>query len=325
MARQLRQTWGSSALLALAIVCGGALAQGYPVKPVRLVNPFPAGGSSDTISRIVGQKLGAAIGQTVVLDNRPGAGGNLGAELVAKAPPDGYVLLVVLASHAINATLYKGLTYDLVKDFEPVIQLCSVTGILVAHPSLPVKSARELVAMAKARPGQLNFASAGSGTVTHLAGELFKTMVGVNLVHVPYRGSGPALIDVLGGQVPLMFANMPGTIQHVQSGKLRVLGVNSLKRSTLLPGVPTVAESGVPGFEASTWFGVLAPARTPREIVARLNADIARSLNAPDMAERFNEEGAVAAGGPPEQFGAFIRAEIEKWSKIVRASGARVD
>ena len=309
----------------MAILTCGACAQAFPTKPVRLIVPSAAGGSTDTISRILGQKLTAALGQAVVVDNRAGAGGNIAAEIVAKSPPDGYTLLIPYGGYAINPTLDKKLSFDPVRDFEPVIQICSVTGILVVHPSLPVKTVRELIALAKARPGQLNFASAGSGTVIHLAGELFKTMANVDIVHVPYRGSGPALNDLLGGQVAMMFANMPGTIQHVRTGRLRVLAVNSARRSPLLPEVPTVAEAAVPGYEASTWFGVLAPAATPKEIVAKLNTEIARVLGTPEMAEYFSNEGAVAVGGPPAQFGVFIKTEIEKWGKVVRASGARVD
>jgi len=311
--------------IAAAVVSHGALAQGFPAKPIRLVVPSAAGGSTDTISRILGHRLAGALGQSVVVDNRPGAGGNIGAEFVAKSAPDGYTLLVPFGGFAVNATLYRKLPFDPVKDFEPVIQLCSVTGILVVNPALPVKSVGELIALAKARPGELNFASAGSGTVTHLAGELFKSMAGINIVHVPYRGSGPALNDLLGGQVPIMFPNMPGTIQHVQTGRLRVLAVNSLKRSPLLPDVPTIAESGVPGYEASTWFGVLAPAGTPTDVVDRLNVEIGRVLSAPELTDHFGKEGAVAVGGTPEQFRVFIKAEIEKWGTVVRASGARVD
>lgn len=309
----------------ISFVSGGALSQGYPTKPIRIVVPFAPGGSSDTITRIVAQKLAGTLGQSVVIDNRSGAGGNIGAELVAKATPDGYSLMTVVGGHAINVTLYKKLSYDLMNDFDPVIHMVTVTGILVVHPALPVKSVKELIALAKARPGELNFASAGAGTVVHLAGELFKSMAGVDIVHVPYRGSGPALAALLGGEIPLMFPNVPGTIGHVQAGRLRVLAVNSAQRSPLLPDVPTVAEAGIPGYEASTWFGVLAPAGTPKNVVSKLNTEIARVLKAPEMVDALNREGAVAVGGPPEQFGSFIRAEIEKWGKVVRATGLRVD
>lgn len=325
MDRLLKLAVFCPAALAIAFLSGNAHAQEYPGRPLRVVVPFAPGGSSDTITRIVAHRLTGTLGQSIVVDNRPGAGGNIGAELVAKATPDGYSLLIVVGGHAINVTLYRRLSYDLMKDFDPVIHKVTVTGILVVHPSLPVKSVKELIAFAKARPGELNFASAGSGTVVHLAGELFKSMAGVNIVHVPYRGSGPALAALLGGEVSIMFPNMPGTIGHVQAGRIRVLAVNSGQRSPLLPDVPTVAEAGIPGYGASTWFGVLAPAGTPKNIVAKLNAEIARVLKAPEMVEALNREGAVAIGGSPEQFRAFIKAEIEKWGKVVRASGARVD
>ncbi len=302
-----------------------AFAQSYPSKPVRFVIPSAPGGSTDIVGRLVGQKLTASLGQTVVIENRPGAGGIIGTEVVSRAAPDGYTLLLAPGSHAINASLYRKLPFDTVKDFDAVIHICTLTGILVAHPSLPVRSVRELVAFARAKPGEVNFASAGSGTVTHLTGEMFKTMAKVDILHVPYRGSGPAAIDLLAGQVMLMFASMPGIIEHVKSGRLRVLAVNNSKRSALLPEVPTTSESGVPGFEASGWFGLLAPAGMPKDLVARLNTQIERVLGAPDIAERFRVEGASAAGGPPEKFGTFIREEITKWAKVVQASGARAD
>lgn len=312
-------------LSAIVFLSSGAFAQGYPQKPVRIVVPSAAGGSTDTISRVVAQKLASDIGGAVVVENRPGGGGNLGAEVVAKSPPDGYALVMVYAGHAVNVSLYPKLSYDLVKDFEPVIHVCMVASMLVVHPSLPVKSVKELIAFAKTNPGALNYASSGTGNISHLAGELFRSLAGVNIVHVPYRGTGPALIDVLGGQVPMMFPNMPGTMQHVQTGRLRVLGVNSEKRSALLPNVPTVAEAGVRGFEASTWFGLLAPAGTPRDVIARLNAATSRVLSAADVNERFGSEGAVVAGGPPEKFAALIKSEIEKWGKVVRSAGVRVE
>ena len=312
-------------LVTATSVPGSVLAQAYPHKPIRIIVPSAAGGSTDTISRVLAQKLVGDIGAAVIVENRAGAGGNVGAEAAAKSPPDGYALVMVYAGHAVNVTLYPKLNYDLVKDFEPVIHVCSVATMLVVHPSLPVKSVQELIAFAKARPGALNYASSGSGNVSHLAGELFRSLTGVNIVHVPYRGTGPALIDVLGGQVPMMFPNMPGTVQHAQSGRLRVLGVNSEKRSPMLPNVPTVAEAGVRGFEVSTWLGLLAPAGTPREITMRLNAATARVLSTADMNERLESEGAVGAGGPPEKLAALIKSEIEKWGKVVRAAGMRVE
>lgn len=325
MERLLKLSICCSAAVAVVFVSGAALPQRYPDKPVRVVVPSAPGGSSDTITRIVAQKLSGTLGQSIVVDNRAGAAGNIGADIVAKTPPDGYTLLVPFGGHAINATLYRKLPYDLVKDFDPVILMVTVTGMLVVHPSLPVKSVKELIALAKARPGQIDFATPGIGNVVHLAGELFKIMVGVNIVPVPYRGSGPALAALLGGEVPVMFPNMPGTIGHVQAGRLRVLAVNSGQRSPLLPDVPTLAEAGVPGYEASTWFGVLAPSGTPKDIISKLNTEIARVLKAPEMVQALDREGAVAVGGSPEQFGAFIKAEIEKWGKVVQATGVRAD
>jgi tripartite-type tricarboxylate transporter receptor subunit TctC len=312
-------------LSVFVLFCCNAFGQPYPSKPIRLVVPSAAGGSTDTVARLIGNALSANLGVPVVIDDRPGAGGNIAAEIVAAAPPDGYTLLIPYGGFAINPTLYKKLPFDPIKDFAPVIQICTVTGILVVIPSLPVNSVKELIALAKAKPGQLNFASAGSGTVTQLAGELFKTMAGVDIVHVPYRGSSLALTDLLGGQVQMMFANIPGTLQHVETGRLRILAVNSATRSPLLPNVPTVAESGLPGYEASTWFGVLAPAATPKETVAKLNTEIARVLGSKDIEAALKSDGAVPVGGSPEQFGTFVRAEIEKWGKVVRASGARAD
>ena len=314
-----------TALLALAGACSVVSAQAYPAKPVRLVVPSVAGGSTDVIARIVAQKLSASLGQPVIVDNRSGAAGNIASEHVAKSANDGYTLLVAYGGFSINPALYKKLPFDSVKDFDPVIQICSVTGILVVNPALPARTAGELIALAKSRPGQVSFASAGSGTVTHLAGELFKSMAGIEMLHVPYKGSSPALTDVLGGQVSAMFANMPGTLQHLRSGKLRVLAVTSAKRSPLLPEIPTIAEAGLPGYEAGTWYAVLAPAGTPKTVVARINTEIARALQATEMLEYLNSEGATPAGGTPEQFGAFLKTEFDKWSRVVRASGASVD
>jgi tripartite-type tricarboxylate transporter receptor subunit TctC len=304
---------------------GIVYAQGYPAKPVRMIVAFAPGGSTDTVTRALVQKLAPALGQSILVDNRPGAGGNVGTEIVAKSPPDGYTLLMAAGSHAINATLYPKLPFDSVRDFEPVALVCTVTGILVAHPSLPVRSARDLIALARAHRGEINFASAGVGTVTHLAGELFKFMAKIDMVHIAYRGSGPALNDLLGGQVSVMFANMPGTIQHVHSGRLRILAVNDAVRSALLPDVPTVAESGLPGYSANTWFGVLAPAKIASDIVQRINREIVRALGAPDLRERLAVEGAVVAAGSPEQFAAFLRSEVKKWADTIRAAGVRVN
>lgn len=313
------------AALALGIFSAQIHAQDYPNKPIQLIVPSSPGGSTDTIARILGQKLSANLGQPVVIENKAGAGGNIGAETAAKAAPDGYTLLMTFGGHAVNATLYPKLNYDLMKSFDPVIHLAMVNVILVAHPSVPANSVKELIALARQRPGELNFASAGTGNVSHLAAELFKAMAGVNLVHVPYKGTGGALNDLLAGRVQLMFTTAPGMVQHVQAGKLKALAIAGKERMPLLPDVPTVDEAGVPGYEARTWFGILVPAGTPKPIVAKLNAEIARVLSTPEMIERLNHEGSVAAGGTPEQFRAFLASEIEKWGRVVKASGARVD
>ena len=311
--------------LALSLFALAAQAQGYPDRPVKLIVPFAAGGSSDTISRIIAQKLTASMGQTFVVENKPGAGGNIGGDLVAKSTPDGYTLLFGAGSTAINVSLYSKMPFDTLKDLDPVIHICNVTGILVTHPSVPVKTVQELVQLARDKPGSLNFASAGAGTVIHLAGELFKMQAGLQITHVPYKGSGPALMDLIGGQVQMMFANMPGTLQHVKADRLRVLAVTSPKRSPLLPDVPTIAETGLAGYQASTWFGVFAPAGTPKEIVAKLNTEFNKALSAPELTEHLRLEGAEAIGGTPEEFRAFVRGEIDRWAPVVKSAGVKAD
>ncbi|MET0442195.1 MAG: tripartite tricarboxylate transporter substrate binding protein [Casimicrobiaceae bacterium] len=298
----------------------------YPTKPVRVVVPFPAGGTTDILARAASQKLSETWGQQALVDNRPGAGGNIGAELVAKAPPDGYTLLMgTVGTHAINSSLYPKMPYDHVKDFAPVILVAGVPNVLVVHPSLPVNSVQELIAYAKANPGKLNFASSGSGTSIHLSGELFKVMTGVQMTHIPYKGSAPALTDLVGGQVQLMFDNLPSSLAFIKAGKLRALAVTSAQRSPALPDVPTVAESGVPGFEASSWFGLLAPAGTPRDIVTKINADTQKWLASPDAKDKLAAQGAAAAGGSPEDFAKHIQAETAKWARVVKESGAKVE
>ena len=298
----------------------------YPAKPVRLVVPFPAGGTTDILARAVAQKLSEAWGQQVIVDNRPGAGGNIGSDLVAKSTPDGYTLLMgTVGTHAINPSLYKNMPYDHVKDFAPVILVAGVPNVLVVNPSLPVHSVSELIAYAKANPGKLNFASSGNGTSIHLSGELFKVMTGVEMTHVPYKGSAPALTDLIGGQVQLMFDNLPSSLPFIRAGKLRALAVTSGARAAALPDLPTLAESGLPGFEASSWFGVLAPAGTPRDIVAKLNGAIASWLASPAAKEKLLAQGAIAAGGTPDDFARHIGAETSKWAKVVKASGAHID
>ena len=303
---------------------GWASAQEWPARPIRMIVPFAAGGSSDTVSRLVAQKLSASLGQQVVLDNRAGAGGNIGMDAVAKAAPDGYTVLFAAGSAAINVSLYDKMPFDPLKDLVPVSHVCNVNGILVVHPSLPARTLKDFIDLARAKPDAINYASAGAGTVVHLAGEMFKSLARVNLTHVPYKGSGPALTDLLGGQVQAMFANMPGTLQHVKADKLRVLAVTGARRSPLLPDVPAISEL-VPGYAAATWFGVFAPAGTPAPIVARLNAEIGKALNTPDLLATLQAEGADPVGGSPEQFAKFFREEVARWGAVVRASGARAN
>lgn len=316
------------ALLAVSFAApeGGALAQTYPSKPIRIVVPFPPGGPADILARIIGQNLAESWGQQAVIDNRAGAGGNIGSEMVAKALPDGYTLLMgFVGTHAINASLYSTMPYDNVKDFEPVSLVAMVTIILVVHPSIPANSVKELIVLARSRPGQLTFGSPGNGTPQHLAGELFNTMAGVKMVHIPYKGAVPALTDLLGGRVSLIFSSMPPALPHVKAGKLRALAVTSARRSSAAPNVPTIAESGLPGYEVINWYGILVPAGTPKEIVARLNAEILKILNVPDVKERLSAQGAETFSSTPQEFAAYIRKETEKWAKVVKYSGARLD
>jgi tripartite-type tricarboxylate transporter receptor subunit TctC len=310
----------------LMLVAAVSSAQTYPTKPIRLVVPFPPGGATDILARDVAQKLTEAWGQSVIVDNRPGAGGNIGSELVAKSAPDGYTLeMGTVGTHAINASLYAKMPYDHVKDFTPVILVAGVPNVLVVTPSLPVNSVAELIAYAKANPGKLNFASSGNGTSIHLSGELFKVMAGVQMTHIPYKGSAPALQDLIAGQVQLMFDNLPPSLPQIKAGKLRALAVTSLARAPALPDVPTLAESGLPGFEASSWFGILAPAGTPAPIVAKLNAEVAKWLATPEAKEKLLKQGANPAGGTPEDFAKHIAAETAKWAKVVKDSGAKID
>jgi tripartite-type tricarboxylate transporter receptor subunit TctC len=313
-------------LLLLSLAATVAFGETYPTKPIRMIVPFPAGGTTDILARSVGQKLGEAVGRQVIIDNRPGAGGNIGSDMVAKAAPDGYTLLMgTVGTHAINASLYAKMPYDHIQDFAPITLVAAVPNVLVVNPSVEAKSVRELIALAKAKPGQLSFASSGNGTSIHLSGELFKTMAGIDMLHVPYKGSAPALTDLIGGQVNLMFDNLPSSLPHIKAGKLRALAVTSGKRSPALPDVPTIAEAGLPGFEASSWFGVFAPAGTPKEIITRLNMEIVKALTSPELKERLAAQGAEAVGNSPEQFAAHIRSETAKWAKVVKASGATVD
>ena len=299
--------------------------QGYPNKPIRIIVPFPPGAFNDTLGRTIAQKFSdGGIGQTVV-DNRPGAASTLGADLAAKSAPDGYTLLIVAVPFAVNATLYAKLPYNTERDFAPVIFAGETPNMLVVHPSMPIRSVQELVALAKARPGQLNYASTGSGTSNHMSMELFKLMTRTDILHIPYKGSAPALTDLMGGHVMMIFDNTPNVLPHVRAGKLRGIAVTSLKRSALAPELPTVDESGVPGFEVSVWFGVVGPAGMPREIVSRLNAEINKILQMADVRERFKTGGVEPVGGSAAKFGDHLKAEIAKWGQVVKATGARVD
>ena len=302
-----------------------AAAQGYPAKPVRFIVPFPPAGPVDTTARGFTQKLSEYWGQQALVENRAGAGGIVGAEAAAKSTPDGYTFFVGSIHHSVLPSLNPKLPYDIQKDFVPVTFAAQFPIILVAHPSVPAKTVQELIAYAKQNPGKLAYGSAGNGGGTHLAGELFKTMAGVDLLHVPFKGSAPAMTDLLGGQVQLMFSDAPTALPHVKSGKVRALGVGSPKRSALVPDVPTIAESGVKGYDAYSWAGVFAPAGTPKEIVAKVNADIVKSLSDPEVKKRLLEAGAEAAPGTPDQFGAFLKAEIAKWAKVVKDANIKAD
>jgi len=308
---------------ALAWSSAARAQQAYPAKPIRLILPFPPGGSTDIVARLIGQKLTESWGQPVLIENRPGAGGNIAAETAARAAPDGYTLFQVNVANAIGATLYPKLSYDLITSFAPVIQLATTPYVLLAHPTVPAKNTAELIALAKARPGQLNYASAGGGSATHLSGELLKSMAGVNIVHVPYKGTGPAVTALLSGEVDLYFATVPAALPLVEAKKLRALGVTSARRSPLMRDVPAIAEAGLKGYETSTWHGILAPAATPADIVVKLNAEIARTLAQPAVRERLVGQGLDPVGGTPEQFGAYLKTEISKWAVVVKASGAR--
>ena len=318
----------ASAVVLGAGLLGGtsALAQAYPTKPVTIIVPFAAGGTTDILARIIGQALTAELGQSVVVDNRAGAGGNIGGQAAAKATPDGHTLFMgTVGTHAINASLYKKMPFDPVKDFAPLTRVANVPNLLVANPAQPYKSVKDLIAYAKANPGKVNFGSSGNGSSIHLSGELFKSLAKVDMQHVPYKGSAPAVTDLLGNQIGIMFDNMPSAIQHVRSGKLAPLAVTTAKRSPELPNVPIIAEAGVPGYEATSWFGMFAPAGTPAPVLAKLNAAIVKVLAQPDVKKKINEQGAEVYSETPEQFAAFIQAESVKWGKVVKESGASLD
>ena len=300
--------------------------QAYPAKAVRMIVGFPAGGTSDIMARLTGQKLSEAWGQTFIIDNRPGAGGNIGTELVAKSAPDGYTLLVSPGSTLTsNPAVYSKVPFDTVRDFAPVTIIAGVPNALVVHPSVPVKNLKDLIALAKSRPGQLAYASTGAGQSTHLSAELLKLSAGINMIHVPYKGSAPALTDVVAGQVSVMFDNLPSVLPFIKSARLKPLAVSSATRSRALPELPTVAESGLAGFDVTVWFAVLAPAATPREIVNRLNTEIVKAIKTQDMRERLAQQGADPVGNTPEDFAAVIKRDLAKWAKVVKDAGIKLD
>jgi tripartite-type tricarboxylate transporter receptor subunit TctC len=314
------------ALACFAMLAPAANAQSYPSKPIRLVVPFPPGGSLDVVARAIGPKLSEAWGQPVVIDNRPGAGGNIGADLVAKSAPDGYTILEgALSTHAVNVSLYSKMPYDPVKDFAPITLVAITPNVLVLNSAFPVNSVSELIAYAKAHPGALSFGSGSNGSAGHLAGELFKTQTGVDMVHIPYKGGAPALQALLAGDTQLMFDNLANSTPQLKAGRLKALAVTTAKRSTLIPELPTLAEAGLPGFDIYTWWGFMAPAGTPREVIIKWNAEVTRILGTPEMKAFFAQQGAEPAPTTAEQFAALIRSEIPKYAKIVRDSGAKVD
>jgi tripartite-type tricarboxylate transporter receptor subunit TctC len=312
------------AMLALSVLSTGARADDYPNRSVKWIVGYPAGGSTDILARLFGQWLSDRLGQQFIIENRPGAGNNVGTEAVVNSPPDGYTLLLINPANAINASLYKKLNFDFLRDIAPVAGFIRVPNVMEVHPSVPAKTVAEFIAYAKDNPGKINMASSGNGTSIHLSGELFQMMTGVKLVHVPYRGSAPALTDMLGGQVQVMFDNMPSSIEHIRAGNLRPLGVTTAVRSEALPDVPTVAET-VAGYEASAWFGVGVPKGTPTAIIDRLNKEINLAIADPKFKAKLAELGGIPIAGAPEDFGKINAAETEKWAKVVKATGASVE
>ena len=314
------------AALGLLFAAAGALAQSYPTKPIRMLIGFPPGGGTDIIGRLVAQKLGEALGQQIIVDNRSGASGQLAAELVSRAAPDGYTIMMAhITAISILPSLVSKLPYNPQKDFAPVSLSAIGPNLLVVHPSVPAKTVKELVALAKSRPGQLQYASPGAGTVQHLAGELFKLQAKVDMLHVPYKGSGQSIVDLIAGHVHLDFDAVPPVINFVRQGKLRALAVTSAKRFSLLPDMPTIEESGVPGFDMSTWWGIVAPAAVSKDIISKLNSEMVRSIRQADAQDKISSVGADTVGNTPEEFAAFIRAETEKYARIVKAANIRVD
>jgi len=331
----LRRGWGIWSVLTISTVMQAlsgimvdtvaAATTSFPTRPVRFIVPYAPGGGADTLARGVGMPLSEILGHTVVIDNRGGGGTLLGSDIAAKAPPDGHTILMITSTHAVVSSLYKKMPYDPIADFSPVIRVASAPNILVVHPSIGVSTVKDLVALATSKPGQLVYASSGNGGGSHLAMELFRSVTKIDLIHVPYKGTGPATIDLLSGQTKLMFGGLIGTLVHVKSGRLKTLAISSISRSKLLPDVPTIAESGYPGFEAATWYGVSAPARTPLVVVNKLNQAIRKSLQDPMLSQRITSQGAESVPNSPDEFAIFIKSEVAKWGKVVRDSGARAD
>jgi tripartite-type tricarboxylate transporter receptor subunit TctC len=313
-------------LLATVLLCSSLAHAQFPTKPLHLIVPFPPGGGNDTVARAIAQQLGPDLGQPVVIDNRPGAGGSVGAELAARAPADGYTLFLAgVGSHAVNPNLHRKLPYDPVKDFAPISLIASAPSVLVVNPALPARTFAEFGAYARANPGKLNYASNGNGSAAQLAAAMYETMADVRMVHVPYKGIAPAMTDLMSGEVQLMFGTIVALVPHIQAGKLRALAVTSRTRSALLPDIPTIAESGLPDYQAGSWYGILAPAGTPREVIERLHAAIIKALEQPDVSKRLAAEGAEVIGSTPEEFGAHIKAEIARVGSVVRAAGIRIE
>src|SRR4051812_2712706 len=312
-------------LAVAALVAGSAIAQNYPVKPIRVIVPFPAGGGIDAVARLLALKLSESLGQSVVIDNRSGASGTVGTEAVAKSAADGHTLLATFASHAQNASLYPKLGYDTVKDFAPITLIATVPNILVINPALPVKTVRDLIALAQKRPGEILYASIGNGTPSHLSAELFDTMASIKMTHVAYKGAAPSIIALISGETQLTFTTVLVAMPHIKSGRLRALGVASLKRSPVLPELPTIDEAGVRGYESNAWYGLLAPAKTPPAIVEQLHRETVKVLQLPDVRDNLRNQGAEPVGSTPREFAAIINDEIEKWRKVVQATGVKAD
>ena len=318
-----------TAIVALAGAMSSAVAQSgsanFPDKPIKIVVTFTTGGAPDILARLIGERLTAAWGQPVIVDNKPGAGGNLGADFVAKAPPDGYTIVVgTVGTHSINGALYSKMPYDMVKDFTPITLLATTPNMLVINNDVPAKNLKDFIALGK-KEGKMTFASSGSGTSIHVSGELFKTMTGIDMVHIPYKGRATAIPDLLGGRVTMMFDNMPSSLALVREGKLRALGVTSSMRSPAAPDIPTIAESGLPGFDAVSWFALFAPANTPKPIIDKLQTEVRKILKTPDISKRLADNGLDPVGGTPDELAAYQKSEISKWAKVVKDSGAKVD